>query len=60
MIAELIFIWTKCTEVRGVWCLTPLSTTFQLYRGGQFIGGGNWSIWRESPTCRKSLTHFIT
>ena len=23
------------------WCLTQLSTLFQLYRGGQFIGGGN-------------------
>ena len=20
----------------GLWCSTPLSTTFQLYRGGQF------------------------
>jgi len=32
-----------------------LSTIFQLYRGGQFIGGGNRSTWRIQPSCRRSL-----
>ena len=43
----------------GLWCLTPLSTIFQLYCGVSFIGGGNWKTWRKPQTCRKSPTNFI-
>ena len=45
---------------QGLCCLTPLSTIFQLYLGGRFIGGGNRSTRKKPPTCRRSLTKFIT
>jgi len=25
-----------------------------------FIGGGNWNTQRKPPTCRRSMTNFIT
>ena len=46
---------------RELWCLTPTSTLFQLWRGHatvSFIGGANRSTRRKPPTCRKSLTNY--
>jgi len=69
--SNMLSLWVNITptivynpmSIGGLLCLTPLSTIFQLYRGSW------WSvllleetglIHRKPPTCRKSLTDFIT
>jgi hypothetical protein len=32
----------------GLWCLTPLSIIFQLYRGSQLYRGGQFYWWKKS------------
>ena len=43
----------------GLWCLTSLSTIFQIYIVAvSFIGVGNLNIQRKPPTSHKPLTNF--
>ena len=42
-----------------VWCLAPLSKMFQLYRSGQFIGGGNREKLPTRPSHCQTLSHNV-
>ena len=42
----------------GLWCLTPLSAIFQLYRGSKFFGGGNMKT-TDLPQVTVKLYHII-
>jgi len=47
-------------EVREVKCFNVITQYLHCIVEVRFIGGGNRSTLRKPPTCRKSLTIFIT
>ena len=56
-----IYISTKIGIHKFKWFgFTPLSTIFTYIMAVSFIDGGNRSTRGKPPTCRKSLTNFIT
>jgi hypothetical protein len=50
----------KWVRVRGYGALSHFQQYFSYIVAVSFICGGNRSTWRKPPTCRRSLTNFIT
>ena len=61
-LAKLLNYRQLCIDCFYFWCLTPLSTIFQLpyIMGTSFSGGGSRSTRREPSTMGKQLVNFIT
>jgi len=57
MLMRTAYFWKRLV---GLLCLTPHSTIVQLSRGGQIMAGENWNTREKNPTCRMTLSIFIT
>ena len=56
-----VSVLIKVPWIQGLalWCLTPLSIIFQLYLGGQFYCGENWSTGWKLTACHKPLLYRV-